>query len=65
QPSVLRGELSVFSIWCIYTKADISVITPSPLAPSPLQLPFYLFLFLQSRACSSVGIIVCSSSEEG
>lgn len=58
----LRGEVPVCSIWCRW-KAKILVITPSPLVP--LQLPFYLLLFLQSRACSSVGISVCRSSEQG
>lgn len=55
-----RGDAS--SIWCRW-KAKILVITPPPLVPS--QLPFYLILFLQSRACSSVGISVSSSSEQG
>lgn len=58
----LRGEVFVCSIWCRW-KAEILVITPPPLVPS--QLPFYLLLFLQSRACSSVGISVSGSSEQG
>lgn len=58
----MRGEVSVCSICCRW-KAEILVITPSPLILS--QLPFCFLLPLQGRACSSMGISVCSSSEQG
>lgn len=58
----LKREASACLIWC-NRKAKILVITPPPVVLS--QFPFYLLLFLQSRACSSVGISVSGSSEQG